>query len=47
MSNKKIIDLSTKARPVRTRDQQEILAERRKRRTEKINTVKSKFRTCK
>lgn len=39
----KVIDLRTKARPMRVRAQNEIIAERRKKRKEKIEEVKKKF----
>jgi hypothetical protein len=40
----KIIDLRTTAKPVRIRDQKEIIAERRKKRREMIEEVKRKNR---
>ncbi|OIJ09473.1 hypothetical protein BKP35_16595 [Anaerobacillus arseniciselenatis] len=44
MEKNKVIELRTVARPVRVRDQNEIFAERRKKRKEKIDAVKNMFR---
>jgi hypothetical protein len=44
MDKDKVIDLRTKARPVRVRDQHEIIEERRKKRREKFESVKKEVR---
>jgi hypothetical protein len=43
MSRNKVVDLRTKARPVRVREQHEIIEDRRKKRKEKIDAVNKKF----
>ncbi|MEQ2529110.1 hypothetical protein WMO40_20765 [Bacillaceae bacterium CLA-AA-H227] len=42
--NNKIVELKNRAQPVRVRDQQEIFAERRKKRKTKIEEVKQLFK---
>jgi hypothetical protein len=44
MDKKKIIDIRTIARPVKFRTQDEIIAERRKKRKEKFEAVKRDIR---
>jgi hypothetical protein len=44
VSKNNVIDIRTKARPVRVRDQEEIIEQRRKKRREKIDKVKNQVK---